>query len=267
MTRRQFLAACWALALVPALAAKKDPRVSDYLLEKELVRAQQVAFEAGEIYRKWRDGGDTPPAKKELASCIVAVAELEKRARAQVLPVSAAALRSYCEGVGDDLRFLLTDVTRTRDHVGQTELQQRWRVSVKLQRRLINLRRAQLSTLTGEFYTWKSRLLDLQLAELALAGEMASALAENKGAPDLEARAVELYKRVSALDCPSGCQAARQAYLDRFTALRGICEELAGTVDADVLSNLKACESRYRRSALECEERTLKIQAKLLGVK
>lgn len=269
MKRRRFLAVCFGLALAPALAAQKDPRFQDYLLEKELFRAQQLAYEATEIYRKWRDGGDTARARADLQARLKSLGQVRTRAAAQVFAVSRSALTSYWDGLGEDLAFLAEDMARRGKRATRDELQRRWRDSVRLQRRLINLRRAQLRSLQGEFYTWKGKLLDLQLLELALASELASALIDNSGSPDLQDRAVDLYRRVSAMSCPAAYQPALKAYLGRFGALRGICDNLSGPLnnDPELMSNLKNSESEYRRHALECEQATLKLQADLLGFK
>ena len=276
MKRRQFLlATCgWGLALGQAWPGQ-DLRRADFFLESEIYRAQRLAYKSTEVYQKWRNGGDTRQAQQAFEQTLTELTRVQARIEKLASSGRLAALRHWARQLRQEVTFLSDDVQDTSGHRrSQQELQQRWRASVQMQRELLQVRRSKIPELLGaagspsesSFYQWRASLLKVLEGELQLCEELARAFEANRAAPELEEKALDLFGQTCLIRPPQACRKAHQCYLERFTALKRLCESAQSLTDPDVLDNLRYTEGEYRKLALACEAASLQALAQVLGL-
>jgi hypothetical protein len=262
-------------ALLASLGlAATDLRRQDYLLESEIVRSQQLALDAAEVYQRWRQGGDSATTRKSLEESLRRLTEMQRLIEKRTDAAQLGRMRNWARHQRREVKFLLDDVNSPPSQRRTlSDLQQRWRGSVQMQSELIQARQARIPKLMGSacpagalaYYQWKASLLKVLQAELLLCEELATALEASQAAPHLEEKALGLYGRVCRIRPPKSCLVAHQRYQERFTALKRLCESAHSLSDPDLIENLKYSEGEYRKAALACERASVQALGQVLG--
>lgn len=281
MRRRVFLAALLAGGLGGTSWSAASNGVSDYRLQREVLRTHELLSQARATYQNWLSGRLTTRAALQ---AVVAIERPLRKAQAEARRWSGRADAAWLSASERqqlaELGFFRTQLQRPPGRQNlSADMQQRWLAELDLRRSWLQARRQRLPVLLAQpglsrdvraFYQWQARVLELEVAELDLAEELAHSFrAAGQPGQQWAQRGLRLHQRAEALHAPGALQGAQSAVLARFVALSRLCQS-AGQYQidpgADSAANLQEDERVFQSLALRSEQVALETLRKLLKI-
>lgn len=274
---------CLLVALLLAIgvgAAARSVFVQDYRLQQQVLQSQKYLAQARSVYQTWLSGRlGTAAARAQIARFQSPLLQSQRAAKSYAGAHETGWLTRNAEQQNAELGFFLSQVSRPAGQRDFTaDLQQRWLTSLHLRRDWLQARQRRLPSLQAgahgalrEYYAWRQQIVNLEVAELALAEEMAESFRQRRSsAPNWTRRGLELHARAQEIAAPATMASAQAAVVDRFAALSRLCRSAVSyqlDPGTDAAANLQDDEESFQELANRSEQESLKALARCLTLK